>query len=85
MQVLKWKINIAFMAILKIVYFTYQKLKLISLKNAPNPPTIALPTNNAPKPHNGKGAKVGILGTHKAETKCNFRNSRGAKLLGTRI
>tara|TARA_R110000772_G_scaffold253432_1_gene369101 strand:- start:430 stop:687 length:258 start_codon:yes stop_codon:yes gene_type:complete len=85
MQVLKWKINTAFMVILKIVYFTYQKLKLISLKNAPNPPTPPTPINNAPKPHKGKGAKVGILGTHKAKTKRNFRNSRGAKLLGTRI
>lgn len=44
---------------------------------APNPRTSPIPTNNAPKPENGKGAKVGIQRTHKAKAKRNTRNSRG--------
>ena len=52
---------------------------------APNPNTTSTPTSNAPKANNGKGAKVGILGTHKAKAKRNFRNTRGSELLGERI
>ena len=51
---------------------------------APNPPTPTNATNYAPFTK-CKGAKVGILGTHKAEAKFNFRNTRGAELLGERI
>ena len=51
--------------------------KLKNLKNAPNPPTTPNPTSNAPKAYNGKGAKVGIFGTHQAKAKRNPRNSRG--------
>ena len=32
---------------------------------APNTNTTSNPTSNAPKDNNGKGAKVGIFGTHK--------------------
>ena len=51
--------------------------KLKNLKNATNTNTTPNPTSNAPKAYNGKGAKVGILGTHKAKAKRNFRNTRG--------
>ncbi len=75
------------------VYTRFKKIKgvlktpfiLKMLFYAPNPPTPPPPTNNAPKPHNGKGAKVGILGTHKAKAKFNFRNTRWEELLGARI
>lgn len=59
--------------------------KLKNLKNATNTNTTSTPTSNAPKAYNGKGAKVGILGTHKAKAKRNFRNTRGSELLGERI
>ena len=47
------------------------------INHAPNPPITPNPTINAPKAYNGKGAKVGIFGTHKAKAKRNPRNSRG--------
>ena len=47
--------------------------------NAPNTPTPTSATNNAPfTKTKGKGAKVGISRTHKAEIKFNPRNTRGA-------
>jgi len=54
------------------------------VNHAPNPPTPTNATNYAPFTK-CKGAKVGILGTHKAEAKFNPRNTRGEKLLGERI
>ena len=58
--------------------------KLKNLKNAPNPPTPTNATNYAPFTK-CKGAKVGILGTHKAEAKFNPRNTKWTQLLGARI